>query len=122
MKTHCNRRLLTHRRRKVRILATTGAQRTRLVEGIPTMNESGADMDVTGWNGLYGPAGLPAATVEQLHKAVQQALQSPALQQRLLAIGTTAAPLGGAELAALLRSEWMDWGAAVKASGFTPED
>ncbi len=111
-----------HRAGKLRILATTGAQRTRLIEGVPTMKESGADMDVTGWIGLYGPAGLPAATVEQLHKAAQQALQSPALQQRLLAIGTTAAPLGGAELAALLRSESMAWGATVKASGFTPED
>ncbi len=111
-----------HRADKVRILATTGAERTRLVEGIPTMKESGADIDVTGWNGLYGPAGLSAATVERLHKAVQQALQSPALQQRLLAIGTTAAPLGGAELAALLRSESTEWGNAVRASGFTPEN
>jgi len=110
-----------HRAGKVRIIATTGAQRSPLLEGVPTAKEGGVDVDVTAWTALYGPAGLPAPLQTQLHDAVQKALASKALQARMLNIAMTAAPDTPAQLAALQRSETTFWAQAVQASGFQPE-
>ena len=83
--------LVLHRAGKVRVLATTGTARSKLVDGIPTMKELGVDIDVTAWAGLYGPAGLPAPLAEKLRQAVQQALRSPGLQEKLMTMGQSAA-------------------------------
>lgn len=46
---------------QVRALAVSGAQRLALLPGVPTAAEAGvpALSDITGWNALAGPAGLP---------------------------------------------------------------
>ena len=111
-----------HKAGKVKILATTGAERSRLVSGIPTLKESGVDLDVTAWYGLYGPAGMPPELARKLQAAAAASLREPALQERLAKIGLVASPTTSAELLAQQRAELAMWGPIVKASGFTPED
>ena len=111
-----------HRAGKVRILATTGAERSRLVSGLPTFREAGVDIDISAWYGLYGPAGLPAAVAARLQAALAAALQGTALQEKLAHLALVAAPSTPAELVALRKRETAFWEPVVKASGFTPED
>lgn len=111
-----------HRAGRVRIVATTGAARSTLVPGLPTFREAGVEVEVDGWNALYGPAGLPEALVQRLQSAVRTVLEAPAMRERLAAMGLQAAPAPTAELLALTRREAAMWGPVVKASGFTPED
>lgn len=111
-----------HKAGKVKILATTGAARSKLVSGIPTFKESGVDLDVTAWYGLYGPAGMAPEVARKLQAAAAASLREPALQERLARIGLVAAPSTSAELLAQQRAELAMWAPVVKASGFTPED
>ncbi|MFN9773947.1 MAG: tripartite tricarboxylate transporter substrate-binding protein [Burkholderiales bacterium] len=111
-----------HRAGRVRIVATMGAARSPFLEGVPSMKESGVDVDVPLWYGLYVATGTPAAALERLRASTVAALQSPAAKERLNRLGLAPAPSTPAELTALQQRESAMWGPVVKASGFTPED
>lgn len=111
-----------HRAGRVRIVATTGSTRSPFLDGVPTLKESGVDIDVPLWYGLYASAGVPAATLERLRAATVATLQSAAAKERMTRLGLVAAPSTPAELTALQQRESAMWAAVVKASGFTPED
>jgi len=111
-----------HKSGKVKILATTGAVRSTLVSGIPTLKESGVDLDVTAWYGLYGPAGVAPDVARKLQAAVAASLKELGLRERLAKIGLVASPSTAAELQAQQRAELAMWAPVVKASGFSPED
>jgi len=111
-----------HKAGRVRIVATMGAKRSPFLEGVPTLKESGIDLDVPLWYGLYAPAAVPPATLERLRATVVASLGTPASKERLARLGLESAPSTAAELTALQQRESAMWGPLVKASGFTPED
>lgn len=72
----------------VRGLAVTSRARSRLFPEIPTLGELGlAGFDVTTWNVLVGPRGLPPALAGRLSTAANAALAEPALRERLEVAG-----------------------------------
>ncbi len=111
-----------HKAGRVRIVATMGAKRSPFLEGVPTLKESGIDLDVPLWYGLYAPAAVPPATLERLRSTVVASLGAPASKERVARLGLEPAPSTAAELSALQQRESAMWGPLVKASGFTPED
>ncbi len=111
-----------HRSGKIRILATTGAERSPLLPDVPTLKESGVDIVVPGWVGLYGPAGMAPDLVASYNQAVAKALQAPALKENMLKLGWTISPSSPAEMGEQQRKELAAWAPVVKASGITPED
>ena len=48
---------------KVKILAITLAQRSALLPGIPTLKDSGVDVEADAWNGMIAPARTPPAVI-----------------------------------------------------------
>ncbi len=106
---------------KLRVLATTGARRSSLMPDMPTLKESGYDVEGSAWFALFAPAGTPPATVERLSRAVVEAAASPELRERLAHAGVETAPLSSKELAAKIRAEYQDIGRALRASGFQPD-
>ena len=111
-----------HRAGRVRIVATTGSTRSPFLESVPTLRESGVDVDVPLWFGLYASSGVPSAMLERLRAATVATLQSTPAIERLNRFGLVPAPSTPAELTALQQRESAMWAAVVKASGFTPED
>jgi len=111
-----------HKAGRVRIVATAGLERTPFVDGVPTLKESGVDLDVPLWFGIYAPAATPAPVVDRLNAAIRTGLVAPASRERLARLGLVPAPSTPQELAALQTREGQMWGPIVKASGFTPED
>lgn len=109
-----------HRAGKVRIVATSGAVRSPFTPEVGTFKEQGVDLEVPLWFAVYGPAGLPSATVERLRLAIDKSLATPDAGERLAKLGLTAAPLTPAQLEALRQRESAMWGPVVAASGFTP--
>ncbi len=58
---------------KIDVIATTGRDRVPFLSGVPTVIESGLpNFDVTSWNGLAAPAGVPAPIIAKLNKAVNR--------------------------------------------------
>ena len=109
-----------HRNGKVRILATTGSQRSTSMKDVPTLREVGIDLVVDGWYGVYAPAGLPEAQLQALSKALELAVMKQ--EEFFLKNAMRAAPLRPEALAQLQRTEMAQWEPWVKASGFKAED
>jgi tripartite-type tricarboxylate transporter receptor subunit TctC len=114
--------LSLHNAGKVRIIATAGPTRSPFLQGVPTLKESGIDINVPLWFALYAPAATPAPTLARLRTAVQQSLSAPEAMQKMKVLGLVPAPSQPQEQLALQRAETQMWEKAVKQSGFTPED
>ncbi|WP_038215952.1 tripartite tricarboxylate transporter substrate-binding protein [Xenophilus azovorans] len=109
-----------HRAGKVRILAVTGTRRNPALPEVPTLKESGIDLVLDGWYGLYAPAGTPAGQIDRLYQALQGAVKK--IEPMLARATMHAEPAGPRQLAEIQAAETALWGPWVKASGFTPEE
>ena len=111
-----------HRAGKVTILACSGAKRSTALPDVPTFAELGvADVEALGWFGFFAPAKTPKPIVETLNRAINKALQSPDIAEKLSKLGfdpTTGTP---EEFAKIVAADYAKWGPIVKASGFKPE-
>lgn len=106
----------------LRALAVTGPKRFEGLPEVPTALEQGvAQYTVDSWNALAAPVGTPAAVIERLRRAVQEAAQNAALRASLRDLGVKAQAGSPAELQALLASEIKHWGEVVKTARIEPE-
>jgi tripartite-type tricarboxylate transporter receptor subunit TctC len=63
---------------RLRPLAVSGRVRWESLPDVPTAHEVGAQgMDIVSWMGLFGPAGLPASTIQLLSDETVQIARSP---------------------------------------------
>jgi tripartite-type tricarboxylate transporter receptor subunit TctC len=69
---------------KVRALAVATAKRVPEMPDVPTLAESGlTNFSYDSWFGLMAPAGTPTAIIDKINKDTVEALQDPALQDRM---------------------------------------
>lgn len=106
-----------HRSGKVRIIAVTGAQRDPQVPEVPTLKESGVNMEATAWFAMYGPAGLSGEALARLEKAMMKMVRDPAMKEKLVKLGYEPIGSGSAELAAAQRTDLARWEKPIKATG-----
>lgn len=84
---------------KVKVLGLTTAKRSARAADWPTAAESGVkDFDAAIWVGLFAPAGTPQAILTQVENDVRQALQDPAVVDRLAAVGAEPVGMPASEL------------------------
>lgn len=104
---------------KLRLLATTTAERSPLFPDLPSMKESGInDYDFSLWFGLYGPAKLPAEVAKKLFEASAQALGDPEVKAKLEKQGNLAWPSASTdEFAAWAVSDGKRYKAITERSG-----
>jgi tripartite-type tricarboxylate transporter receptor subunit TctC len=69
----------------IKLLAISTAQRSPLLPGVPTLKDSGVDVQADAWMGLIAPAGVPGAVVDRIDHLVGEAITSPAIRQKLFA-------------------------------------
>ena len=103
---------------KLRGLAVTGARRFPAAQEFPTMVEAGiAGYEVSGWSGLFAPAGTPREAVGRVAGEVAKVLRAPELKERFFAQG--AEPIGNSPEAfsAFVNSEIAKWKKVVEFSG-----
>jgi tripartite-type tricarboxylate transporter receptor subunit TctC len=106
---------------KLRVLATTGRQRSTLLPDVPTVAESGiAGFEFTTWMGLLAPKGTPTAIVERLNRSAATAVKDAALRPQMAAGGF--APVGNspAEFKAVLASDYQRIADVVREAGIAP--
>lgn len=107
---------------RIKVIGTTGSQRSPLAPDYPTLKEQGVDFELDGWYAVYGPAGMDPAKVTTLTQAIQEALALETLQRRYADVGLTAAYASPDELRKLMSKELAMWGEVVKETGFKPLD
>ncbi|MFO0120704.1 MAG: Bug family tripartite tricarboxylate transporter substrate binding protein, partial [Burkholderiales bacterium] len=80
---------------------------TASVPNIPTVREAGGpDMDLQGWFGLFGPAGLPAEVVGKLEQASRTVIADPEIQKKFLALGISPVMLDTAAFRARIETDY----------------
>lgn len=102
---------------KLRLLAVTDRQRTRILPEVPTLAESVPGVGYDSVFGLIGPRGLPAETARALSADVVKVLAEPEVRKRLEEQSLAVVASTPAEFAAVIRREVDFWKAAVKESG-----
>jgi len=68
-------------------LAVTGSRRSRALPDLPTIAETYPGYEVTLWQGLFAPAGAPAAVVARLRQEAGVVRELPDVAQKLAAAG-----------------------------------
>ena len=107
-----------HRSGKLRVVAVSGAQRSRALPDVPTFTELGVPMDLSLWYGVFAPAGTPQAIVELLGRELVTIVGAPELTQRFVSLGLEPAPAGPSAAAAELAADFARWRPIVQQAGF----
>ena len=102
---------------KLRILATAGAGRSRLVPEAVSISEAVPGYEVDVWQGILAPAGTPADVVSKLNAEFNRVLKIAAIREKLAAQGMDT--VGGAPEAfrAKIASDLEKYSKLVKAAG-----
>jgi tripartite-type tricarboxylate transporter receptor subunit TctC len=106
----------------IRIIASISDGRSKYFPDVPTMAEQGfGEAQVTPWFGIVVPAGTPEPIVAKISQALEAALATPEVQEKLDLAGCAAksAPLG--EFSAIIRSDIALWAKVVKDAGIPPD-
>ena len=101
---------------KLKMLAVSTAKRSPYLPDVPTLKESGIDVEADAWMGLVGPGGLPKPMVAQINKDVVAIITQPAVREKL---GTQLMePVGSSpeELRARMNGEIARWAPVIKAA------
>ncbi|MCW5611644.1 MAG: Bug family tripartite tricarboxylate transporter substrate binding protein [Rubrivivax sp.] len=107
---------------KVRLLATSGATRSRFAPGVATYAEQGfKDIVFDEWFGFFMPAKVPAEALNRAAAAIRAALAAPDVVEGLAQMGLEARPSTPAELAALLKRDSERWAPLIKTIGFSAD-
>jgi tripartite-type tricarboxylate transporter receptor subunit TctC len=78
-------------------------------------------MDVSGWFGLFGPAGMPAAVIRRLNAEVVAQLQMADLKERFKGVGIESMPTTPEALAAFMRREHASFGEVIRRADIRAE-
>jgi tripartite-type tricarboxylate transporter receptor subunit TctC len=95
---------------KLRLLATSGEQRSELAPNVPTVAEAGVPgYEVRSWNALFAKAGTPPDIIAKLNQAVRDVVTLPDLKKRMLELGLEAQAGPPEEIAARLKADIVKW-------------
>lgn len=98
-------------------LAVTTPTRSVMLPDLPSIADAVPGFDSSSWQGMYAPAGLPAAQVARLVTAAEAALARPELQTRFAEAGLQMLPTGPQVLAGFLAAETARWVPILQATG-----
>lgn len=104
---------------RIRVLATSGAERSRFLQNVPTYAEQGyPDLALVEWLALFAPAGVPLERRERISQAVAQVLRG----ERALGVMANSGiePRGSMPqvLDELLAEDYARWKPIVESVGF----
>jgi len=106
----------------IRIIGAINDGRSKYFPDVPTMAEQGyPGAQVTPWFGIVVPAGTPEPTVARISKALDTALASPDVQNKLDLAGCPPKPASRAEFAGIIKADVALWAKVVKDAGIPPD-
>lgn len=102
----------------INALAIATAERSPALPDLPTTKEAGLpEYEVSAWNAVFGPKGLPADVAAKLNDALVKALDDENTRKRLLDLGSVIPDKAGrspAALQKLVESEVARWTPVLK--------
>ncbi len=96
-------------------LAVTSSERSSKLPDVPTLQEAGIEnFEAIGWNGLFAPAGTSPEVIEKMNLAINQALESDEIRERILKDGSIPAAGTPQEARENMDSELKSWGEVAR--------
>jgi tripartite-type tricarboxylate transporter receptor subunit TctC len=100
---------------KLRVLAVASSKRVSMLPNVPTVDESGLKgFEANNLFGISAPKSTPAPVLAKLAKAIQTALNSPELKQRMQAQGVELKYTPAEEFTPMIEQEFKTWSKAVE--------
>lgn len=107
---------------RLNAIGVTGAKRTDILPGVPTISESGVPgYEATAWWAVLVSKGTPDAIINRLHQEVARAVGKSEIRARLAALGAEPVASAPHELKQFLQAEIKKWGKVIKDSGLKIE-
>ncbi len=107
---------------KVKTLAVTPARGSKILPDVPPLAQALPGFDLTSWNGIFGPAGLPKPIVDRLNTEVLAVLAEKEVQDKLANIGFEVWPSKSPEaFAQYVADQLALWTKLIKQAGIQPE-
>src|SRR4051812_38908333 len=114
--------VLTHSKAgKVRVLGTSGGERSGFLPEVPTLREQGVAVAVREWYAFFMPARASGEVAQRAAAALGPVLAEPEVREFGRQFGLEAQPSSPRELAELLKKDAAEWGGLVKQTGFTAD-
>ena len=102
--------------------AVTSATRAKVFPDTPSIVESGlAEVQYTGWLGLFAPKGLPAEVLVRIQRGLEDALKDDATRQTLTRQGIEANPASAAALRERVEADTRRWAQLIKTRKIEPQ-
>ena len=106
----------------IRVIGAINDGRSKYFPDAPTMEEQGfAEAQVTPWFGLVVPAGTPQPIVERINKALEAALATPDVREKLDIAGCEAKSAPLAQFTDVIKNDVALWAKLVKEAGITAD-
>jgi tripartite-type tricarboxylate transporter receptor subunit TctC len=110
-----------HRAGKITVIGSSGNARAPLLPDVPTMSESGINVNSTATVGIFGPAKMAPEVVAPLTQAILAICRTQEYRDKIGVYNVLPKPLMPAQLATELADEYKQFAVLVKASGYVPE-
>lgn len=106
---------------KIKLLAVTSPKRLATFPDIPTVRESGGpkNFEISGWNAVAVPPGLPAGVASKIRQDIVDALKSPEMTEKFKSFGYEPMPATRAEFSAYVKAESKRFGDVIRAANIT---
>ena len=102
---------------RLRPIAATGSQRSKLMPDLPTVAEAGLPgFSASGWYGMMAPVATPKDIITRLNAEVTRTLRNPEIADRLNSVAAEPAPGTPEQFGAFVHSEIIKWAKVVKAA------
>jgi len=102
---------------KLKALAVATPKRSPNFPNLPTIAETVSGFDSTAWQGLAGPAGMPADVVKRLNEAFNTVMAMPAVREKLSGGGLEVVGGTPEQFARFIASEIAKWTKIAKDVG-----
>jgi tripartite-type tricarboxylate transporter receptor subunit TctC len=107
---------------RLRAIAVTSERRSAAAPDLPTANEAGLPgFVISGWYGLFAPAGTPAIYINRLNEELRKVLAQSDIKKQLVDFGADIVASTPAEFVRFYRAELAKWAKVVREANIKAE-
>ena len=106
---------------QLRALAVSTATRWAALPDLPVLGDFVPGYEASAWLGLSAPSNTPAAIIDKLNVAINDALADLRIKTRIADLGGTPLPGSSADFGRLIAGETAKWAKVVRFAGLKPE-
>ncbi len=102
-------------------IAHSGSGRIPAFPELPAVADTLPGFEAYEWNGVFAPAGTPAAIVAKLNEGINAVLAEPAIKERLASLNVAVRPNTPAEFGQFFEGEVTKWTRVIREGNIKPD-